>query len=117
VAGDGTRENFHRSARPRPPPANTPDPPLVPTAPQVTAPPNDLAGSLVPHQRVASSFSLAAVNYFVVFGTEIRCKAKARPLLHEAGGSGYIVIASRLGNRAALSLCGCIGLGPWCNFP
>src|SRR5689334_7339292 len=46
VAGAGERENFHRSAPPCPPPADTPDASLLVTTSQVTASLHDFAVSL-----------------------------------------------------------------------
>jgi hypothetical protein len=46
VAGHGECRNFHRSARTRPPPADTPDASPAVTTPQVTASAKDFAASL-----------------------------------------------------------------------
>jgi len=46
AAGDGERENFHRSARPRQPPAEPPDSSPATTTSQVTALIHDFAVSL-----------------------------------------------------------------------
>jgi hypothetical protein len=46
VADDGERENFHRSARARPPPADAPDPLPATTTTHVTSSIQDFAVSL-----------------------------------------------------------------------
>ena len=64
AADDGERENFHRSAQARPPPADTPDPSPAATTSQVTPSIQDFAVSLaawVPSSLIGAGFLKGAV--------------------------------------------------------